>query len=217
MNPYANALNSRIAAAYQASENRLGWRFLYSPFEVIERADVAFIGLNPAGREAEPDQLAMDTGSAYCNEVWWPKYGAGDSPLQRQVRALFDRLAVPPERVLAGNLVPFRSPDWKSLSHAEEALAFGRDLWREVIDTSGVTLVVTMGNLVRDVLADVLNIQTLRYIPTGWGRVSAARGEANGVTLVALPHLSRYRIMDRAESADCISALFDGLSIRCRD
>jgi hypothetical protein len=212
MVPIAEELEARIEATYHASGNRLGWRFLYSPISVLQQAEVAFVGLNPGGAEAEPNQLAMDAGSAYCREVWWDDYAPGCSPLQLQVQAVFAHLGVCPDEVLAGNLVPFRSPDWRSLCAPEEALSLGRSLWRDVLAAAGAKVVVAMGSIVRDELARILEIEPLRFLPTGWGRVRAARGEANGVTLIGLPHLSRYKIMGRAKSQESVNLLFDGLT-----
>lgn len=209
----ADDLKRRIETAYRASGNKLGWRFLYSPVAVLERADVAFIGLNPGGAEPEPDRLAMDSGSAYCDEVWWDDYAAGCSPLQEQVRALFAQLGVAPDAVLAGNFVPFRSADWQSLNSPDASLALGRELWREVLAQAGTRVVVTMGTVTRNELAALLGIEELNYHDTGWGRVRAARGSANGVTLVSLPHLSRYRLFGRPESAACLAELFRDLPI----
>lgn len=211
MQATAESLQQRIETAYHASGNRLGWRFLYSPIAVIDRADVAFIGLNPGGAEPEPDRLAMDSGSAYCDEVWWDGYEPGCSPLQLQVRAVFAELGVRPEAVLAGNFVPFRSYDWPSLQNAAAGLALGRALWREVLAQAGARVVVTMGTVVRNEIAALLGITQLDYHHTGWGRVRAARGAANGVTLIGLPHLSRYRLFGRIESAACIAELFRDL------
>lgn len=126
---YCAALKLRISTAYMESKKSCGWRLLASPSSVLEGADVAFIGLNPGG-SSQPDdhaEFAMKQGSAYVVETWGGCQ-PGTGPLQQQVRALFTGLSVKPESVLAGNLVPFRSPSWKSLQRKDFSLKFGESL-----------------------------------------------------------------------------------------
>jgi hypothetical protein len=69
-NTKAQEISARIEAAYQKTENTLGWRFLYSPASVFDGARFAFIGLNPGGSRIHKDhaQFAMPRGSAYRDE-----------------------------------------------------------------------------------------------------------------------------------------------------
>jgi len=192
----------RIEDAYQRSGNTLGWRFLYSPSKTLVEARVAFIGLNPGGSVEEDmhGTYAMAQGSAYSNESW-AGCAPGQHKLQKQVLSLFDKLEIEPEHVLAGNLVPFRSRDWKSLNNPEQSVQFGKELWTEALHTSQPSLIVTMGALTTKILSEMLNIQHLEKHPSGWGQVSAFRGEFEGGRLVGLPHLSRFGIMTRPQSS----------------
>jgi len=36
----------------------------------------------------------------------------------------------------AGNLIPFRSPDWKNLKEPQSAIKFGEELWSTVLRTA---------------------------------------------------------------------------------
>lgn len=210
MGTLVSDLEERIRLAYEESENHLGWRFLYSPATVLSGAETAFVGLNPGGSVAEPDMFATEVGSAYCCEHWC---GAerGQSPLQKQVQAIFERLGVSPEKVLAGNFVPFRSPDWHSLKQPAQALEFGRLLWRDVLSIAKPRVIITMGALVTKEMAAMLGVKPIQKIPIGWGSVSASRSGAKGVTLIGLPHLSRYRVMGRHESREGVDRLFAGI------
>lgn len=205
------SLEARIEEAYRKSGNHLGWRFLYSPPSVIIDAKVAFIGLNPGGnrRPTEHAEFAMTSGSAYCDEEW-AGYPRGESPLQRQVRALFTMLRTAPADVLAGNFVPFRSPSWNTLFEPQRALPFARSLWADVFKSSRPELIVTMGTLVRDEVANILGITDLTKYPTGWGHINATRGQNTHTTLISIPHLSRFRIIGRPKSASQISSIFSG-------
>lgn len=190
----------RIEEAYQRSGNTLGWRFLYSPSKTLAGASVAFIGLNPGGSIEEDmhGTYAMEQGSAYSHESW-AGCAPSQHPLQKQVLSLFAKLEIQPEDVLAGNLVPFRSRDWKSLNDRKQSVQFGKELWTEVLQTSQPSLIIAMGALSTKILSKMLNIRYLEKHPTGWGKVSAFRGEFEEGRLVGLPHLSRFGIMTRPQ------------------
>jgi len=203
------ALSKQIERAYQASGNQLGWRLLASPAHVLDGSEVAFLGLNPGGRTRPPEhaEFAMPSGSAYVVEQWAGN-PAGCSPLQRQVRALFEGIAIEPEDVLAGNLVPFRSPDWASLKNRDESLKFGVELWRRLLTHAQPKLVIGMGREVTAAMSALLNTRRETRIPVGWGAVTGTRAEFANGTLVGLPHLSRFGIMMRRESQPGIRRLF---------
>lgn len=119
LDAFTTELDGRVAEEYRRLGYDQGWRLLYSPENVLQDARVAFIGLNPGGLGAGPEAhatLATPTGtSTYRDEEWKPPREPGEEKLQRQVLEVFRRLDVRPERVLAGNLVPFRSKDWERL------------------------------------------------------------------------------------------------------
>lgn len=208
---FARTLQDEIARAYRASGNSLGWRFLYSPVHVLDGARVAFIGLNPGGSTKDPDhgEFAMESGSAYQDERW-----PSSSRLQKQVLELFRRLDVAPEDVLAGNLVPFRSPDWDSLVGREEALSFGLHLCERVLRRAAPPLVITMGRETNDAISRLIRVQDIAQYPINWGRYTASRGQFQDGNWIGLPHLSRFTIMDREASKEALNALFAGVTFR---
>lgn len=208
---FASSLNIRIENAYQVSNNTLGWRFLASPCKVLSKANVAFIGLNPGGRELpkEHAQFCMDSGSAYLHESW-AGFPAGKSPLQQQVLSLFQKLNVEPENVLAGNLVPFRSPDWKSLENKRYSIEFGQKIWSEVLTAVNPRLVVTMGKEVFSSVSNLLGIQSdlVQYHDVSWQGRTIASATNGRVQLVGLPHLSTYKIINRGKSKQALASAF---------
>ena len=208
---YARVLRDEIAEAYRTSGNSLGWRFLYSSPRVLEGARVAFIGLNPGGSTKVSDhgEFAMKRGSAYRDEQW-----PGSSRLQKQVLAIFNRLGVDPEHVLAGNLVPFRSPDWKSLTDRKESLSFGLQLWERVLGRAKPAIVVTMGGEANEAISQLISVRDIARHPIGWGRYTASRGHFQSGIWIGLPHLSRFTIMDRIASKDAVDRLFSDLNFR---
>ena len=149
----------RIEEAYQRSGNTLGWRFLYSPSKTLAKAPVAFIGLNPGGSVEEDmhGTYAMAQGSAYSHESW-AGYAPSQHQLQKQVLSLFAKLEIEPEDVLAGNLVPFRSRDWKSLNDRKQSVRFGKELWTEVLQTSRPSLIISMGALTTKILSETIDL-----------------------------------------------------------
>lgn len=197
---FARSLEQRIEKAYRARGDRMGWRLLYSPAHVLNGASVAFVGLNPGGDYApvQHAEFAMDHGSAYEREDWGA--APGQAKLQRQVRALCNRLGVRPEDVLAGNLVPFRSPSWEAMADRRGALAFGKALWSKILHHARPNLVIAMGGVTIAALADVLNVHDLERVNVGWGSVKGQRGRHHNGVFVGLPHLSRFAIIDRPQS-----------------
>lgn len=209
-----------IEREYQARlrlypDQALEWRLLYSPRRVLAGARVAFIGLNPGGRLVDPahGKFSCEAGSAYRKEIenWGPS-----SALQDQVMALFERLGVAPEDVLAGNLVPFRSPSEKSLAGASDAIAFGRNLWNEILGKVSPEIVVTMGGTANHEVSTLLGVSQVEAYATGWGSQTASRGTFPGGTWIGLPHLSRFTIMKRGASQSALNLLFEGLTTQNR-
>lgn len=202
---FAAELETRISSAAVHQEAKLGWRLLMSPAETLDGASVAFVGLNPGGGVKPTDhaEFAMPQGqSAYRDEGW--SGPPGGHPLQRQVLALFDVLRIPPEKVLAGNLAPFRAPNWSSLAHQRDALVFGSQIWDQILAQAKPALVVTMGGLVEKALLP----KARHKVPLGWGRVCGRWATREGVRWVALPHLSRFRVITRDQSQDALATLF---------
>lgn len=204
---------NRIRREYDAGDYGLGWRLLAGPAQTLCSARIAFLGLNPGGSSENTGhgEYSVENGSAYVVESW-AGHRPGESPLQRQVRALFSNLSVDPVQVLAGNLIPFRSPSIKELPNKNRALAFGKDLWHDILDAARPELVIAMSDDATRAVASILGAEAARRIPLGWGTVTGVRSDYPGGTLVGLPHLSRFRIFGRDKSIAGINELFRGLS-----
>lgn len=213
--PDAERMEAEIQREYEIRLRRypeaaLGWRLLYSPRRVLSGARIAFIGFNPGGRSIDPNhgEFSTEVGSAYRKSVenWGPS-----SSLQDQVMALFHRLNVVPEDVLAGNLVPFRSPSEDSLPGASEAISFGKRIWREVFDKVRPSFVASMGGTANREVSSLLMVRDAKKYPVGWGTYTAYRGHFAGGTWIGLPHLSRFAIMKRSASQAALNELFNNL------
>ena len=184
-----------IQAEYDRLGYKAGWSFMYGPEARMRDANVAFVGLNPAGPEDSGRNWDFPA-NAYHHQKW-AAGGMAWSPLQHQVDALFRALQVSPDQVFAAQFVPFRSPDLARLGHQAEAFAFGRQLWTWVLERTPATLFLCLG---RDVTREVVALTGAKADgtwPTGWGRQTFKRYVAPGKVIVGLPHLSRFQVFGR--------------------
>lgn len=198
-----DTVRQRIEREYERRGDTTGWRLLYSPWRTIENASVAFIGLNPgtSRRNAEHSDLSCEGGSAYELERWGENHEPGASPLQRQVRAVCAKLGANCEDVLTGNLVPFRSRNLRHLEDLRGAMRFGMALWRDILKESKVTRIVAMGRHAQEAVFEICDVSGLvETRPAGWGRQRIRLARNDRFTVIGMPHLSRFRIMDRPQS-----------------
>jgi len=128
------------------------------------------------------------------------------------MQKLFHGLRVKPQEVLAGHLVPFRSPSWASLRNPDSAVRFGEQIWREVLAHAKPKLVIAMGGEALVPITRVLGVNAgnMGKIRVGWGNISGTRARFSGGVCVGLPHLSRFKIMGRPESKEGLARLFEG-------
>ena len=211
---FQTELQSEIVAEYNKHDFQHGWRFLYSPAVTMDKARVAFIGLNPGGNKIDDQhsEFCMPSSSAYATEKW-REFAPGKAPLQKQVLSLFELLGEDkPEMVLAGNLVPFRSPRWASLSKEKQtaALIFGASIWKRVLCRARPKLVIAMGKPAREKLKEVLSVTGVEENLVNWGNIKAERGDYIGGVFVGLPHLSTFKIINRPKSKAAVLRLFRG-------
>jgi hypothetical protein len=187
--------------------DKYGWRLLYSPWATTKKARIAFVGLNPGGNLDQPDhsQLSFEKGSAYVCESWAGSL-VGQSPLQKQVRHLFEILGADPADILAGNLIPFRSQNWDSLTDKTGAIEFGINLWERILQNASPAIVVTMGMLPRSCIFRMLDVENARWESAKYGKQKLwfGNGLLNGkaVKAIGLPHLSRFRLFSRRSSLE---------------
>jgi hypothetical protein len=202
-----------IEAEYAAGEYGYGWRFLMGPKRVLENADVAFIGLNPGG-DHQPENhglFSTESGSAYVIESWKGR-PLGEENLQFQVQSLFGLIDVCPKDVLAGNFVPFRSPNWKSLKEKKRALAFAKKLWRLVLKKAQPALIVTMGKEVEKGIKEITEAHLQSCKSVMWGKVTARIYRSETSIIVHLPHLSTFRLLSRPVSKHVLVDIFEETS-----
>jgi hypothetical protein len=209
----------RIDAAYRRLDHVLGWRFLYTPAATLAPGTrLAFVGLNPGDAEYHPPIASSEAGNAYRLERWW---GARQDGLQQQILRLYDGIAGQAaaeamDATLALNFCPFRSPTWQALASPRESVAFSQAMWAAVLDICTPRAVVCLGAAPMRYLDPVLLATgatrgSLRRYDVGWGSVTYAVAEyatpRGPLTMVALPHLSRFRIFGRSQSRPATDAI----------
>lgn len=226
-------INREIALEHKRLDHRRGWRFLYTPARTLApETRIAFVALNPGGGEYERPKPSEERGNAYRIEVDdWQAHGQGGRGLQIQVRLLYDALAerdgstaeeMMDEQTLALNFCPFRSRSWKELASPKESIEFSQWMWPRVLEKVEPSVIICLGGVSMRYLGRVLlrerkaELTRREAHPVGWGPVKYAvaryatpRGE---VTMVGIPHLSRFRIFGRAKSEHATTAIVDTIS-----
>ncbi|WP_022696053.1 hypothetical protein [Ponticaulis koreensis] len=202
-------LKDKIKNRYEADGHSLGWRFFTSTLASSKSPNIALITLNPGGSQDDliNPSFCRESGSAYFDESWEGK-PVGQSALQIQVQRLFKALAADPRDVLSGHLVPFRSPSWEQLKGQREQLAFGLELWTEVLERTSPALVICIGGEVFRSVKAIYGFGHESCTPAGWGEVKIRFAERAAARLVGLPHLSRFQIIGRERSEPGLSEAF---------
>lgn len=222
-----------IQAEYQRLGHSIGWRFLSGPkANLAGPSDLAFISLNPGGRDDPPwhPHGSQEKGSAYLVESW-DGMPPGQSNLQIQVKAMFQGLATRRSvanyqelmnNTLMGYFIPFRSPNLASLNRKSESIAFGRRLWSGIFDHIAPRLIITIDNQTYKQISCIVRdhrpgSQEEAYrLPTGWGDymadVSYFRCGNDRITIARLPHLSRFGIFTSQKCRNAVPALMDAIA-----
>ena len=226
---FFDACVAEIEAEYARLQHRLGWRFLGVPKRVLRgRSRIALVSLNPGGGHEPPEhpRASCEAGNWYTTESW-AGYPVGESPLQRQVRLLFQCIAERTglegggdeliTRSLVANFIPFRSPSYSALPHRRESLQFAHALWAKMLPRVEPTLVICLG---RDAESTLLRLLPnaldathagAQSMPTGWGNYCATlhrfQNGSGETKLLQLPHLSRFSLFTSAKCAAPMRAI----------
>lgn len=183
-----------------------GYKLLYCPWSAIGTADFLFVSLNP-GRppeNIERRQLSEELGNSYELERTSTK-----SPITKQFNLLLQFLGVEANRFLVGVIAPYRSDNWAGLSAEQKkgSLEIGRDFWSEILANATACKIITVSDVPADVMIKLTDAKLLREIHSGWGSTKLRLYKnSRGTMIVALPHLSSYKLFSRS---DCRAPLDD--------
>ena len=192
------AIRAEIQAEYERLGFADGWDFAVTPISNLATAETVIIGLNPGGSS---DKCSFESynGNAYFTGDW----GVDGERIQSQVRALHNALGLHQDEVFAAQFNPFRSRDYGSLPHSEEATAFASRLWDWTLARSPARRFICMGREVTWHISRKLGAHLEdRCYETGWGKIRIERYVASdGRIVVNWPHPSWYRIFTRDDPA----------------
>jgi hypothetical protein len=189
------------------------------------RPRLLLMGLNPAGSRDYPEhrgRFRYEERDGYLGTSW-NDYAPGQAPLQKQVAQLLRHLQqrvgdrgpldlFARNRVVSASFIPFRSPQESSLHNRTASIDFGRALWADVFSVWRPQYAVCFGGTPFTELSSLLGhaISARDYDPR-WQGALRVRVFDNGTRLLGVPHMSRFPIFGRAESAPAINAAFDDL------
>jgi hypothetical protein len=193
-------------------ERRLGFRdgfkMVFSPWNLLDRARIAFLSLKP-GRPPDNADLRVvsdERGNSYEIERTVTK-----SPITEQFLKMAERLGVRPGAILSGVVAPFRGNRWEDLSPEQQqaSLALGRRFWEQPLNRPGLTTIVAVSEEAAKLVADVTEARKVDEFSAGWGvqKIRVARTR-KGATVIHLPHLSTFKLFSRPESEAPLARAF---------
>jgi hypothetical protein len=200
----------RIEAEYPSLGHHYGWRFLATPRRtLVPRPPVAFLTEDPGSESPDPNQglASCEGGSAYVHEAW-PTFAPGEHPLQRQVRLMFEWLAVDPDGTLSAYFIPFRSATRDTTESKQSAYDFAVGLWGRILAEVHPRLTVCLGGHVEQGLHEIWGRpDRVSEHDVGWGEHTARVSAYPAHVLLRLPHLARFSVFGRSAAEEPLRAL----------
>lgn len=221
--PLKQALEfQKMSAAKQISDfglihlhdilNKSGY-VLYSDSYSLQDSPIYLLGHNPGGSPQDQatatikvslEALPTKTLNNYLDESWetasgrsWSK---GQAPLQRRVVWLLQQLGLPPRAVPASNLIFVRSVDASGISFFDLAQKCW-DVHEKILDIVKPKLLLVFGNYDPSpytFLLEKFGAHHEKFEESGHGKWKCRSFKANEkLTIVGLPHLSRYNIIGK--------------------
>ncbi len=184
-----------------------GYRFVYGRWETLDRAEIAFISLNPGKAPGDTDMRAISDERGNTYEVEKDKTR---SPITNQFLQLSNLLRRKPADILTGVAVPFRSSDWNSLSKHQksESIALGRRFWANPLTRPDLKLIIACSEDAAKLVIEITGAAFDRDEPACWGKIKLRRYRASGgKVVVQLPHLSRYQLLSRENSRQAVRSI----------
>lgn len=206
-------------------------KLLYSAPKTLLGSDLYFIGYNPGGNpneernsiRAETEKFVSDPNLEFNEflDARWVSHGkirpAGQHFHQRRVQYLFEQVRLSPRTVLASNLVWIRTNDvdaFRANFPADQIVDRCWGFHQQVIESAGVKVIIANGvddtaNALRRKLPMILR----ETCPSGHGNVHGMYFEVRNYSklsaVIAVPHLSRYKIQDNPKFMKWVKDKFD--------
>ena len=189
---------------------------LYSSHETIQQGSIYLMGLNPGGFDGPVlakniETLLSRTTNAFIDEAWEngsATYEAGKAPLQERISWLLTNLGCDPRNVIATNLIFAQSRDASGISYS-----LADDCWpvhKALLSIVKPKLILAFGNS---------GFSPYGYIHQRFGGEEFYEDSGHGdwslksfvtsieghtVSVVGLPHLSRYQPIGKSHVVDWI-------------
>ena len=189
-----------------------GYKFVYGPWATLEKAEVAFLSLNP-GRA--PDGAGKRTISDERGNSYEVERRNTKSPLTKQFLLLAQLLGRRPADILTGVVAPFRSDNWSGLGGRQRkiSLAIGRRFWTGPLSRPDLRLIIACSGEATKLVADIIGAALDGEAAAGWGNIKLRRYlSLRGKVVVQLPHLSRFRLLGRERSERKVRAFLGNAS-----
>ena len=132
------------------------------------------------------------------------------SPLTNQFLKLCSFLGIPPNQILTGVACPFRSDQWNDFStgQKEAGLKFGKLFWSKVLDEK-IKLIITSGGIANKLITEIKDAKIETEKKACWANICLKRySNSQNTKIVALPHLSRFKLFSRTECRNPLNAIF---------
>jgi hypothetical protein len=197
----------RLVTTETALGLRDGFRFVYGPWTTLQTGRMAFLSLNPgrASSDSNLREISDERGNSYAVERHTTL-----SPITNQALQAFAFFGTEPQDALTGVVCPFRTPGWNDLSKPQQsqALALGRAFWEQPLNRPELELIICCSTETTRAVTGWLGARHETSAFVGWGNIRIHRYRTRwGVPILALPHLSRFRLFGRPQSEAAIRAL----------
>jgi hypothetical protein len=199
--------HQRLVAMEAELGLRDGFRFVYGPWATLQTGRIAFLSLNP-GR-APSGSVSRDVSDERGNSYDVERHTTL-SPITDQALRAFSVVGAQPHEVLTGVVCPFRTLSWNDLTKEkrERALALGREFWEQPLQRPGLELIICCSTEASQAVVAWLDARHEASASAGWGNIAIHRYRTKqDVPVLALPHLSRFRLFGRPQSEAAIRDL----------
>ena len=188
-----------------------GYRFIYGPWDMLDKATVAFLSLNP-GMGRAPEKATMRCISDERGNTYEIEQEISKSPIIGQFLRLAKLLGHQPVDILTGVVAPFRSSNWDDLEkyQKEKSLALGREFWKSPLSRPGLRLIIASSKPAEKLVVEITGALLEGSVSAGWDKQELRRYRLpQGGRVVYLPHLSRFQLLGREPSEQKLCAFLD--------
>jgi hypothetical protein len=213
-NHHLSRVSDEIIRSLKPEILKSNGRFLYSPASTLRKGNIYLLGLNPGGNAklsrgsvlTSIKSLPNQTYCAYTDEEWGRV--AGEHRLQKRVKWLFNELGLDIRKVCASNLIFKRSKNSDKLD-VERLAKLCWPAHEIILHIVQPRLVIAFGRGPFDCLESLAKNKTeTKRFSTGHGnwihRIFQGEIASLKVTVIGLPHLSRFNIIGKTRAVKWI-------------